>query len=65
MSKHPKIRHTGEGAGPVAAIIYFEDGVPLVRAEKMLEKLADKVAIRSITAGRYNPEYGAPVWYIP
>lgn len=56
----------------VAAIIYFEDGTTLNDAKKVLMDLKKKldnerkgVHIDHGIVDQYDPECGAPVWYIP
>jgi hypothetical protein len=63
-----KIVHTFQSerhSGAVAALIYFDESVSLEQADAMLAKLSEQNNVTSIVSGTYNPEWGAPVWYIP
>jgi hypothetical protein len=49
----------------VASLIYFKPGISRERVLQWIAKLEEKGVIQGHATHEYNPEYGAPVWYIP
>lgn len=48
-----------------AAIVYFKQGTTQEQVQEEIEKIKKNKLVSDVFSDGYDPNYGAPVWYIP